>query len=142
MLWIKAFHVIFVVTWFAGLFYLPRLFVYHAQIEDQASHERFVVMERRLFIMMTLGATLTAIFGLAYLWYFGLFDAPQWRMGWWHAKLAGILVLIAYHMWCHRIMKTFARGENRRSHRWYRWFNEIPTLFLVAIVCLVVVKPF
>lgn len=142
MLWIKAFHVIFVVTWFAGLFYLPRLYVYHAEITDESGHRRFVIMERRLFIMMTLGGGLAALFGLALLWRYGGLGAAQWRMGWWHAKLLGVAALIGYHIACHRLMVAFREGRNTRSHRWYRWFNEIPTLLLIAIVVLVVVKPF
>lgn len=138
MLWLKAFHIVFVVTWFAGLFYLPRLFVYHAAATDQVGIERFQVMERKLFAMMTIGATLAAIFGMAM-----VIEAPALLDSrWLHAKLTLVLMLIAYHLWCYRLMLAFRRGANRHSHRWYRWFNEVPTLLLIAIVILVVVKPF
>jgi len=138
MLWLKAFHIIFVVTWFAGLFYLPRLFVYHAVTTDQISLERFVVMERRLFKIMTLGATLAAVFGLSM-----ILSAPGYlRFGWLHAKLTLVAVLIGYHVWCYSLMVALRDGRNRHSQRFYRMFNEAPALLLVAIVILVVVKPF
>jgi len=138
MLWLKAFHIVFVVTWFAGLFYLPRLFVYHATAQDAVSVERFKVMERRLFTMMTIGAVLAAIFGTAL-----VMMAPGYlQMGWLHAKLTLVLGLIAYHVWCYRLLIVFREGSNKHSERWYRAFNEVPTLFLFAIVILVVVKPF
>lgn len=138
MLWLKAFHIVFVVTWFAGLFYLPRLFVYHAAASDSPSLERFAVMERRLFAIMTLGAALTALFGVSMLIVApGLLD-----FGWLHAKLALVLVLIGYHLWCYWLMLALRAGRNRHSQRWYRWFNEAPGLLLIAIVVLAVVKPF
>jgi putative membrane protein len=138
MLWLKAFHIVFVVTWFAGLFYLPRLFVYHATASDSAGQERFKVMERRLFVMMTIGATLTAIFGA----WMVVRNPSLMNMHWLHAKLTLVAGLVAYHIWCGRIVQTFRRGANRRSERWYRAFNEVPTVFLIAIVILAVVKPF
>jgi putative membrane protein len=138
MLWVKSFHIIFMVTWFAGLFYLPRLFVYHAAAQDRISLERFKVMERRLFWgIMTPGALLTVGFG-AWLW-LGWFRGAT---GWLHAKVALVAVLAAYHVWCWRLVKAFAAERNTKSERWYRWFNEFPTLVLVATVLLVVFKPF
>lgn len=138
MLWLKAFHIVFVVTWFAGLFYLPRLFVYHASASDQIGIERFKVMERKLFVMTTVGATLAMIFGLAMVIKApGLLDS-----GWLHAKLNLVLILLAYHIWCWRLVLAFRRDANRHSERWYRWFNEVPSVLLIAIVVLVVVKPF
>lgn len=137
MLWLKAFHIIFVVTWFAGLFYLPRLFVYHATATDQIGIERYAIMERRLFAMMTIGATLAALFGLSM-----LVAVPAYlHFGWLHAKLSLVLVLVGYHLWCYRLMLAFRAGRNRHSAAWYRWFNEAPSLLLIAIVILAVVKP-
>jgi len=138
MLWVKSFHIIFVVTWFAGLFYLPRLFVYHAMAEDRVSRERFKVMERKLFWgVMTPGALLTIAFGV-WLW------LGWWRgaASWLHAKIALVALLAGYHLWCWRLMRAFAEDRNTRSHVWLRWFNEFPTLVLVATVLLVVFKPF
>lgn len=138
MLWLKAFHVVFVVTWFAGLFYLPRLFVYHASAQDSISIERFKIMERRLFVMMTIGATLAAVLGVSM-----ILLAPSYlEFGWLHAKLTLVAALVGYHIWCHRLMVAFRENRNRRSQQWYRGFNELPSLLLIAIVVLVVVKPF
>ena len=138
MLWLKAFHVVFVVTWFAGLFYLPRLFVYHATATDAPSLERFVVMERRLFGIMTLGGALAALFGVSM-----IVAAPSYlAFGWLHVKLALVALLIGYHVWCYRLMVVLRTGKNRHSERWYRLFNEVPALLLIAIVVLAVVKPF
>ena len=138
MLWIKALHIIFMVTWFAGLFYLPRLFVYHALSEDSMSRERFKVMERKLYYgIMTPGAVLTVAFGL-WLW-LGWFRSAG---GWLHAKLALVAVLVVYHLWCGRLFKDFKHDRNRRSHVWFRWFNEFPVVVLIAVVILVVVRPF
>ena len=137
MLWIKWLHIVFMVTWFAGLFYLPRLFVYHAMTEDSATRERFKVMERKLFWgIMTPGGVLTVVFGL-WLW-FGWFGAA----GWIHAKAALTALLVAYHVWCGKLLADFAADRNTRSHVWYRWFNEAPTIILLAAVFLVVFKPF
>jgi len=137
MLWVKALHIIFMVTWFAGLFYLPRLFVYHAMTEDRVSLERFSVMERKLFWgIMTPGGVLTILFGL-WLWLAWGFSG-----GWLHAKLALTALLVVYHVWCGKLMLDFRAGRNRRSHVSFRWFNEAPTLVLFAVVILVVVKPF
>ena len=143
MLWLKSFHVIFMVTWFAGLFYLPRLYVYHASTADTAGKERFKIMERKLFVMMTIGGVLTAVFGLAVLFAVPSVVRTAWlQMGWLHAKLALVAVLIGYHVWCYRLLVAFRNDANRHSERWYRLFNEVPTLPLIAIVILVIVKPF
>lgn len=137
MLWVKSFHIIFMVTWFAGLFYLPRLFVYHAMSEDRPSIERFKIMERKLYYgIMTPGGVITVILGL-WLWLgYGISG------GWLHAKLALVTILIAYHLWCGRLLADFRADRNRHSHVWYRWFNEFPVLILISVVILVVVKPF
>ena len=137
MLWVKSLHIIFLVAWFAGLFYLPRLFVYHAMSEDAASRERFKVMERKLYYgIMAPGAVLTLGFGL-WLWLGYGFSG-----GWLHAKLALVVVLVAYHLWCGQLMRDFRDDRNTRSHVWYRWFNEFPTVILIVAVILTVVKPF
>jgi protoporphyrinogen IX oxidase len=138
MLWVKSFHLIFMVTWFAGLFYLPRLFVYHATAQDRISLERFKLMERRLFWgIMTPGAALTILFGV-WLW-LGWFRGAS---GWFHAKVALVALLVGYHLWCWRLLRDFATDRNSKSERWLRWFNEIPTVILIATVLLVVFKPF
>jgi len=137
MLWLKALHVVFVVTWFAGLFYLPRLYVYHAVTTDAPGLQRFVVMERRLFFIMSLGALLAMLLGIAM-----IIVAPGYlAQGWLRAKLLLVALLVGYHFWCYRLMLALRAGLNRHSQRWYRWFNELPGLFLVAIVVLAVVKP-
>ena len=135
MLWIKALHIIFMVTWFAGLFYLPRLFVYHSATTDTAGIERFKTMERKLFYgIMTPGAILTLIFGLWLLSYgFG--------GTWLHIKLAIVLVLIAYHVYCGKLLLDFKHDRNKHGHTFYRWLNEFPVLILIAVVILAVVKP-
>jgi putative membrane protein len=138
MIWLKAWHVIFMVTWFAGLFYLPRLFVYHANAMDAEGHSRFKVMERRLFVLMTLGGALTAILGLAMI---ALNPGYFLDLGWLRIKLALVGLLIAYHACCYRLVRDFALDRNRRSARWYRVFNELPSLLLVGIVLLAIVKP-
>ncbi|MBM4219739.1 MAG: protoporphyrinogen oxidase HemJ [Gammaproteobacteria bacterium] len=138
MPWIKAWHVIFMVTWFAGLFYLPRLFVYHAATTDSAGIERFRVMERRLFAIMTIGAAMTILFGF---WLLAVSPALL-GVGWLRVKLVLVALLLAYHAWCWQLMREFAAGRNARSQRWYRWFNEVPSLLLIGIVLLAVVRPF
>jgi putative membrane protein len=138
MLWLKAFHVIFVVTWFAGLFYLPRLFLYHSAASDAPSIERFVIMEKRLFGIMTIGGILATGFGVSM-----IVAAPGYlHFGWLHAKLALVALLIGYHLWCRQLMTVLREGRNTHSRRWYIVFNEIPSVFLIAIVILAVVKPF
>jgi putative membrane protein len=137
VLWVKAFHIIFMVTWFAGLFYLPRLFVYHAVTKDAAGRERFKLMERKLYYgIMAPGAVLTIAFGL---WLWLGYDRTG---GWLHAKLILVAALVAYHLWCGKLLNDFKNNRDTHSHVWYRWFNEIPVVILVAIVILAVVKPF
>lgn len=137
MLWVKAWHIISMVTWFAGLFYLPRLFVYHAMAEDEAGKARFRVMERKLYFgIMTPGAILTLGFGL-WLWLGYGIDG-----GWLYAKLALVAVLVFYHLYCGKLLLDFKHERNRHGHVYYRWFNEFPVAILIAIVILVVVKPF
>ena len=138
-LWIKAFHLIAVITWFAALFYLPRLFVYHAMSEDTASIERFKVMERKLLRGIMTPSMIVAV-GLG-LWLISLMPGYM-SQGWMHAKLFLVVLLLGYHHWCGRLVKTFANDANTRSHVWYRWFNEVPVVALIAIVILVIVKPF
>ena len=138
MLWLKAFHIVFVVTWFAGIFYLPRLFIYHAAATDALGIERFQTMERRLLAIMTIGAALALLFGLAMIAVAPAFLAT----GWLRVKLALVTALIGYHLWCYRLMSDLRAGRNRRSPTWYRVFNEVPALLLIAIVILAVVKPF
>jgi len=136
--WMKAFHIIFMVTWFAGLFYLPRLFVYHAMPENATSFALFKVMEHRLYIMMTLGGTLTTIFGLIL-----FFHAPSAFLSnvWFPLKLIFLAFLIGYHIWCRQLVIAFREERNTHDHRWYRYFNEAPSLLLIAIVLLVILKP-
>jgi putative membrane protein len=139
VLWIKSLHIIFLITWFAGLFYLPRLFVYHSMTPatDREGNERFKVMERKLFFgIMTPGGILTIVFGL-WLWLgYGITGT------WLHIKLALVSVLVAYHLYCGRLLFDFKFDRNRHGHVYYRWFNEFPTLILIAGVVLAVVKPF
>lgn len=138
-LWIKALHIVAIVCWFAGLFYLPRLFVYHAASDDAVSKERFIVMERKLYRGIMLPSMIaTLVFGIALV---SLNPALFRTGGWLHAKLTLVLLLIGYHHMCGAQLKRFARGENTRTHTFYRWFNEVPVFFLLAIVILVVVKP-
>jgi putative membrane protein len=137
MLWLKALHVVFAVTWFAGLFYLPRLFVYHVATHDAPGLARFIVMERRLYFIMSLGALLTVLLGAAM-----MVAAPAYlAMGWLRAKLLLVAVLAGYHGWCYHLMLRLRAAANRHSQRWYRLFNEVPGLLLLAIVILAVVKP-
>jgi len=137
MLWLKAFHIVFVVTWFAGLFYLPRLFVYHTAAADAVGRERFVVMERRLFALMTLGGALAVVFGIS------MVAAAPAYLGflWLRVKLALVAALIVYHIWCYKLLSDLRDGRSRHSQRWFRIFNEVPGLLLIAIVVLAVVKP-
>ena len=137
-LWIKAMHIAFMVTWFAGLFYLPRLFIYHSEATESADRLRFTVMEKRLFIIMTIGATLTAIFGLILLW----LNQALLSQGWFQAKLVLLLGLLFYHQRCWRWIGTLAAGRLPANTRWLRWFNELPVVFLLGIISLAVVKFF
>lgn len=139
MLWLKAFHIVFMVTWFAGLFYLPRLFVYHADTTDQISLERFCLMEKRLSGIMSIGALLTIVFGVWLMfWYGGGWVAAS---GWLQIKLLLVLGLIGFHGWCQVQIKKFREQRNNGSSRYFRLMNEIPGVFLVAIVILAVAKP-
>ncbi|GGB95135.1 CopD family protein [Pseudoduganella buxea] len=142
MLWIKALHIVFVTSWFAGLFYLPRIFVNLAQEGAGPTTERLLLMARKLYRFMTLLAVPAVVFGLilAYLQYSG----PEGMKlpGWLHAKMLFVVLAIGYHHACGSLLKKFERGVNSRGHVFYRWFNEVPVLILLAAVILVVVKPF
>ena len=140
MLWVKAWHIIFVVTWFAGLFYLPRLFVYHADCVDAEGNARFKVMERKLFAIMTVGATAAGFFGLWMLFVYSWDTFVQTT--WLPVKLFLVGLLIAYHMYCLKLVHQFRDDRNTRSHVFYRWFNEFPALILIVVVLLAVLKPF
>lgn len=137
MLWVKAWHIIFMVTWFAGLFYLPRLFVYHAMMDDAPSIARFKIMERKLYFgIMTPGAILTIAFGL-WLWLgYGISG------GWLYAKLTLVGALVLYHIYCGKLLLDFKHDRNRHGHVYYRWLNEVPVLALIAVILLVELKPF
>lgn len=138
-LWIQALHLIAVVTWFAALFYLPRLFVYHAMSEDQISRDRFKIMERKLYRgIMTPSMIAVLVFGFWLLY----LNPGLMKGGWMHAKLTLVFLLIGYHHMCLAYMKKFERDANTKSHVFYRWFNEAPVIILIAVVCLAVVKPF
>ena len=137
-LWLKALHVAFMVTWFAGLFYLPRLFIYHVQAGDAPSRERFTVMERRLFAIMTIGAVLTAALGVLLL----ILNAGLLEVHWFHVKLLLLAGLVVYHWRCYRWIVVLREETATRDTRWLRWFNEIPVVFLLGIIGLAVAKPF
>lgn len=140
MLWLKAFHIIAVVTWFAALFYLPRLYVYHAMADDQISKDRFKIMERKLYRgIMTPSMIAVLILGF---WMISYNPSYYFSQGWMHAKLALVAFLVGYHFMCGALRKKFEQDANDKSHVFYRWFNEVPVLFLIAIVILVVVRPF
>ena len=140
MLWVKAFHIISVVCWFAALFYLPRLFVYHASSEDNISNERFKIMERKLYRgISTPSMVATLIFGF---WMLSYNVQGYLSGGWLHAKLLLVAMLVAYHFYSGHLLKQFRDDKNTRSHIFYRWFNEFPVLILIAVIILVVVKPF
>ena len=141
MLWVKSLHVIFMVTWFAGLFYLPRVFVYHA-MSDNDNHDQtdtFKTMERKLLAITNIGALLTIVFGiwLLVMWLPGLIT-----LAWMKLKLLLVLGLFGYHLYCAKLVKVFRDERNTHSHVWYRWFNEVPVAFLAGIVMLVIVRPF
>ena len=137
-IWFKALHVAFMVTWFAGLFYLPRLFIYHVQAEDQVSRERFTVMERRLFAIMTIGAALTWVLGLT----LAAINPAVAHSGWFLTKFALVVGLVIYHYRCLLWMRRLAETQATQDSKWLRWFNEIPVAFLLGIVLLAVAKPF
>lgn len=139
MLWVKAFHIIFMVTWFAGLFYLPRLFVYHAEAKDDISNERFKTMERKLYYgIATPGAIITLGLGL---WLLHILGYTLLSSFWLQAKLALVALLVVYHLYCGKLLRDFKHDKNRHSHVWYRWFNELPVLILIAIILLVELQP-
>ena len=140
MLWLKAFHLFFVVSWFAGLFYLPRLFVYHAMTGDQATRDHLKVMERKLYRFVTPMMWLTIGLGL---WMLYEYAWAAWSsMLWLHLKIALVGLLVIYHFYCGHLVARFAGDSNRHSHVWYRWFNEIPVLILLPVIVLTIVKPF
>jgi putative membrane protein len=138
-LWLKTFHLIFMVCWFAGIFYLPRLFVYHAMADDEATRAHLRIMERKLYRFTTPFAVLTVAFGLALV---SLNSSYYFSAGWFHAKVFLVLLLIGYHLQCGRYMRQLQNESVQRSHVFYRWFNEAPVLVLFAAVILAVVKPF
>lgn len=135
--WFKAIHVAFMVTWFAGLFYLPRLFIYHSEASDETSLARFQLMERRLYAIMSLGAAITILFGLVMLW----LNTGLLLLLWFRLKLLLLVGLIVYHLRCRLWMTRLAHGERPATSRWLRWFNEIPVLFLLGIIGLAIIKP-
>jgi len=136
MLWVKAFHIIFVISWFAGLFYLPRIFVNLAMATHDSECERLLLMAGKLYRFMTPLGVLALAFGM-WMWLgYGI------QGGWLHVKLLLVAVLVIYHFYCGRLLANFRQGRNAHSHVWYRWFNEVPVLVMTAIVILVVVKPF
>lgn len=139
-MWLKAWHLIFMVTWFAGIFYLPRLFVYHAMTDDAAGNERFKIMERKLYYFTMPWMLLTLLFGFWMLYDYAW--AAYGSMLWLHIKLLLIAILVGYHFYCGYLVKVFASDRNHRTHVWYRWFNEIPVLILFAVVLLASLKPF
>jgi putative membrane protein len=139
MLWLKAFHIIAVICWFAGIFYLPRLFVYHAMAQDQATRDHLKIMERKLYRFISPFMGFTLIFGVAMI---GMNPEYYLKAGWLHAKLALVAPLVIYHFYCGRLVRRFADDANVRSHVFYRWFNELPVLVLFGVVILAVVKPF
>ncbi len=138
MLWVKALHIVFVISWFAGLLYLPRLFVYHTEIQDGPGHDRFCLMEKRLYGLTTIAMIGTWVFGVWTL----LYTPGFLSMGWMHAKLALVLAVSGYHGWLKVKLRGFAAGQNRHSARYFRIANEVPALIMVGVVVLVVVKPF
>lgn len=140
MLWLKAFHLIAVICWFAAIFYLPRLFVYHAMAQDQTSRDRFKIMERKLYRGITTPSMIaTIVFGV---WLISYNVSGYFSQGWLHVKLLLVAVLIVYHFYCGHLVKVFRDDRNTRSHVFYRWFNELPVFILLAVVILAVVKPF
>ena len=139
-LWLKAFHIIAVVTWFAAIFYLPRLFVYHADASDEISRERFKVMERKLYRgIMTPSMVVVIALGI---WMLSMNTSFYFSQGWMHAKLTLVALLVVYHFYCGHLLNVFKEDRNTRSHVFYRWFNEVPVFILLGVVILVVVRPF
>ena len=142
MLWIKALHIVFVASWFAGLFYLPRIYVNLAMVapESVAERDRLLLMARKLYRFMTVLAVPALGLGLWLWWVYGIGRGPG--QGWMHAKLAIVLLLLGYHHVCGRLLRRFQAGQTPHGHVWFRWFNEVPVLMMLVAVCLVVVKPF
>ncbi|WP_394781419.1 CopD family protein [Undibacterium sp.] len=140
MLWIKALHIVFVISWFAGLFYLPRIFVNLAMENETVTTERLLLMARKLYRFTTMLAVPAIIFGLWMYLGYGIGKGPG--NGWMHAKLGLVVLVLGYHHACGSLLKKFEQGRNKRSHKWFRWFNEVPVLLLLGIVIMVVVKPF
>ncbi len=139
-LWLKAFHIIAVVTWFAAIFYLPRLFVYHADANDEVSRERFKIMERKLYRgIMTPSMVIVIALGI---WMLSMNTSFYFSQGWMHAKLTLVALLVVYHFYCGHLLEIFKEDRNTRSHVFYRWFNEVPVFILLGVVILVVVRPF
>jgi putative membrane protein len=139
MLWVKAFHIIAMVTWFAGLFYLPRLFVYHASSDDEISNQRFKIMERKLYFgIATPSAIITIILGF---WLIHLLGYSILSAFWLQAKLTLVALLVIYHIYCGKLLLDFKHDKNQHSHVWYRWFNELPVLILIAVILLVELQP-
>lgn len=139
MLWVKAFHLIFMVTWFSGLFYLPRLFVYHAMSTDQISIERFKIMERKLYFGITTpGAVFTIIFGI---WLLSFNPSVYMQFSWMYAKLGLVMLLVFFHLYLGKLLLDFKYNNNQHSHVFYRWLNEVPVIFLIGIILLVVIQP-
>jgi protoporphyrinogen IX oxidase len=141
MLWVKSFHIVFVISWFAGLFYLPRLFVNLALVPKDPAHDverdRLLLMANKLARFMLPLAAVALVLGMVLWLHYGIGRASLWM----HLKLLGVFMLVGYHHACLRLLKAFERGSNKRSHVWYRWFNEVPVLLLILIVLLVVFKP-
>ena len=143
MLWIKALHIVFVTSWFAGLFYLPRIFVNLAHETETVATERLLLMARKLYRFMTMLALPALLLGILLLWLqYGGAEGGMKMPAWMHAKLTFVVLVLGYHHACGSILKKFENGVNKRNHVWFRWFNEVPVILLLAIVVLVVVKPF
>ena len=139
MLWVKAFHIIFMVTWFAALFYLPRLYVYHAEASDETGNQRFKIMERKLYYGIAApSAVLTIVLGF---WLIHLFGYGILYAFWLQLKLFLVTLLVVYHLYCGKLLSDFKYDNNRRSHVWYRWFNELPVIILIAVILLVEFQP-
>ncbi len=140
MLWIKSFHILFVASWFAGLFYLPRIFVNLAQVENRHSDEyiRLLAMAHRLYRFMTILAIPAIVLGLWLWWYYGIGQNAIWM----HVKLAAVATILLYHFYCAHLLKQFQSHQNTQSHVWFRWFNEFPVLMMLLVIIMVVVKPF
>lgn len=139
MLWVKAFHIVFMVSWFAALFYLPRLFVYHADASDETSNARFKIMERKLYYGIGTPAMVVTI--LLGFWLIHLLGYGILSTFWLQAKLGLVTLLVIYHLYCGKLLKDFKNDNNRHSHVWYRWFNELPVFALIGVVLLVELKP-